>query len=229
MSVVIKLGSARDSRTVTPYAPPVPAPQGQPSRKAADPRDEEIARLGALLAERDAALATLGDQVSEARAEGEAAGRLAAELEAEEDRERSLELVRGGIEQAVAALADGRDRMEALALLVARTALEKLFGDDAGRKATVADLVKLQLEALERHMLLRIEVSRIDFPDTRELAELAGKSGLGPDQISANPDLAPGACRMQMRVGSLDLGLDQQWGAVRDLLDELAAMPGDRP
>lgn len=221
MSSVIKLGSERYAQVVAPYAA---APStGAEAAVLHDPYRDELQRLHALLAERDAALEDLRAEVGKARAEGEAAGRIAAELEVEESRERSLELLRDGIEQAGAAVADCQGQMEVLALMIARTALDKLFGDHAGRRTAVTELVVHQLRSIERQTLLQVEVSRLDFPNTGELAELAGQIGVAPVDVCANADLAAGACRMKLRVGTLEVGLDEQWSAIRGLLDDLAS------
>lgn len=232
MSTVIKLGSARTARIVAPYAPPPAAPVADVVRHdppKPDPRKAELDRLHALLAEHTAALKEAKAEVAKARTEGEAAGRAAAEMAVEDSREQALELLRGGIERALGTLADGREQMEVLALLVARTALEKLFGDDRGRKEAVGALVMRQLQSVERQTLLRIEVSRQDFPDTRELAAFATEIGADEKLVSANAEFPAGACRMQLRVGTLDVGVDQQWRAVRDVLDELAAAAEVQP
>jgi type III secretion protein L len=221
MNTVIKVGSAREAEVVTPYAPTIP--HRTIEAPPPDQRQEELDKLHALLAERDAALEELKSQIAKARIEGEESGRIAAELAAEDSRAKALELLGKGIEEAREALADGRERMEALALLIARNALDKLFGDDRERKAAIGDLVMRQLSTIERQMLLQIEVSRLDFPDTGELAALAHELGLAAQYISADSDLPAGACRMQLRVGTLDVGVDQQWGAIRGLLDELVA------
>lgn len=227
MSTVIKLGSACNARIVMPYASDLAAAPTEAVRP--DPYRGELDRLQALLAERDAALEKVPAQIKKARAEGEAAGRAAAEAAAEDSREQALALLREGIEQAQGTLADGREQMEVLALLIARTALEKLFGDDRGRKEAVGALVMRQLQSIERRMLLKIEVARLDFPDTRELAALAAEIGVDEDLVSANADFPAGACRMQLRIGMLEVGVDQQWGAVRGVLDELAAAAGAQP
>ena len=221
MNTVIKLGSAREAEVVTPYAPTIP--HGTTEAPPPDQRQEELDKLHALLAERDTTLEDLKSQIAKARTEGEETGRIAAELAAEDSRAKALELLRQGIEGAREALADGRERMEAVALLIARNALDKLFGDDRVRKAAIGDLVMRQLAAIELQMLLQIEVSWLDFPDTGELAALAQELGLAAQHISAASDLPAGGCRMQLRVGTLDVGVDQQWGAIRNLLDELAA------
>lgn len=221
MSSVIKLGSARYAEAVTPYASP---PSIGPADTApSDPHREEVQKLRALLAERDAELEELRAEVDKARVEGEAAGRIAAEAEVEDSREKALELLRNGIEHAGAAVADCQGQMEVLALMIARTALDKLFGDDSGRRAAVTELVVRQLRSIERQTLLQVEVSRLDFPNTDELADLAGQIGVAVDDICANAGLAPGACRMRLRVGTLEVGLDEQWGAIRNLLDDLAS------
>lgn len=225
MSAVIKLGSTQDASGIMPYAPDrrgTIAALAPPDRPP-DPLREEVERLRHLLAEREAALEGFAEAVEQARAEGEKAGRIAAELEADDSRERALELLRKGIGHAHEILADCGDRLEVLALLIARTAIEKLFGDDRARKEAVGALALRQVQSVEGQMVVKVEVSRMDFPDVAELAELAAEIGITPDLLSASTELAAGACRMQLRLGTLEVGLDQQWGAIRQLLDDLAS------
>lgn len=219
MNTVIKLGSAHHARIVAPYAPEAAGPA---DAIPADPYQQELDRLRGLLAEREQALDEAKAKIITARAEGETAGRNVAEREAEDAHEQALAALRQGIEQARETLADGCERMELLALWIARNALEKLFGDDPGRKEAVGALIMHQLQSIERQMLLKIEVSRLDFPNTRELVALAAEIGTDETLLSANADFPAGACHMQLRVGTLDVGIDQQWGAIRDLLDQLA-------
>lgn len=227
MSAVIKPGGAGRAHLVTPYAADLAAQAADAARP--DPQQEELERLRALLTARDATLEQAKKDVAKARAEGEAAGRKSAELAAKDSRDQALALLRRGIEQAQAALTAGREQMEVLALLIARTALDKLFGDDPRRKDAVAALVIRQLRAIDQQMLLAIEVSRVDFPSDDELAALAAEVGIEPEMVSANADFPAGGCSMQLRIGMLEVGTDQQWGAIRDLLDGLAGAVETRP
>lgn len=186
----------------------------------ADPRDDEIARLRLLLAEREAEISAHAEALDAARAEGVETGRKDAEDKFEHDREAALSALREGIEAARQALASSLERTEALALMLVRQALEKLFDDPGGRLTTIGALIARQLAEIGRDMVVGIEVSRLDFPDTREIAALAETLQVDPALVCASLDLSEGQCRMRLKLGAIDLGVDRQWGAVRALLDE---------
>ncbi|MBU6267859.1 MAG: hypothetical protein KGN34_09985 [Sphingomonadales bacterium] len=228
MTRVIKAGDLAHGLVIAPYTI-----AGEAERSAAatpvrrDPREAERARLEALLAEREAELEDLRGALAKARAEGEEAGRLAAELEFEDDRTAGLERLEQGIAAARDAMGQWHEHAETLALLIARSALAKLFAGDEARTAAVTDLVRRQLAVIERDTVLAVTVARRDFPDTREVAALAAKLGIEPGLLAVSDDLDAGGCRMKLQLGTLDLGLDRQWGAVRDLLDGLAGLAPD--
>ena len=71
-------------------------------------------------------------------------------------------------------------------------------------------------------MLLAVEVSREDFADGEALTALAHRLSPLAVVIEANPEMASGACVMRLRLGRLSIGIDQQWGVLRDLLTEMS-------
>lgn len=191
------------------------------------PLELEVERLRAELAARDAAIADHAEALILARAEGEASGREAAELDFTADHAEALERLDDGIAAALADLARELPMAQALALLALREVLARLFGDPGEREALLAGLLSHQLDRIGRELAVVIEVSRLDFPDTRDLDRLAEQTGLGADRLKALIDLPQGACRMRLRLGTIDLGIDRQWGAVRALLDEFTLPPGE--
>ena len=223
MTRVIKAGMAPAGLILAPLSgsdrlrEPV-APEPVP----ANPLLREIEQLRAALAEREAEIAGHAVALAAARAEGEAAGREAAELDFAADHAAALERLEDGIAAAQAELAKAMPMAEALALLALREALDKLFGDPARYHDLIAGLLNRQLDRIGRELTIAVEVSRLDFPDTRDLASLAEATGLGTERLKAQIDLPQGACRMKLRLGTLDLGIDRQWSAVRALLDEFA-------
>jgi flagellar biosynthesis/type III secretory pathway protein FliH len=225
MSQILKAGDDSHGFVVVPLEP-------APAAKAAareDPVTAELRRLRDVVSELEAEVAAHPGALEAARAEGEAAGRATAEAEVNEDREKSLELLAAGISVASDRLDDLLGRTELLGLLVARNAIAKLFGEDGAREAVVIGLAKHQLARIDREMLVAIEVSRLDFPDTREVEELAESLGIARTTVLVRDDLAAGDCRMRCRLGALDIGLDQQWGAIRELIDEWASERSPAP
>ena len=223
MSGVIKAGDRSFGPMIVALDLGREEPTGPATRE--DPLVSENARLRKLLAEKEAEIAVLGETVGHARAEGEDAGRLAAEQAFEDDRQEALRLLADGIARAQEGLGDFVERAEALALLFTRAIVDKLFGEDADRQRIVGDLLRHQIAQIERHSLVAIEVSRLDFPDTREVAELAARLQLDPTALRVDEGIDAGACRMRLKLGILEVGPDRQWQAVRDMLDGLAGAP----
>jgi flagellar assembly protein FliH len=195
----------------------------QPPVRAAEPPrpDPELARLREALAEaeqklteQDRLLGEIPAAIEGALAEGEEKGRAqAAEREAER-----LAIIGKAAEQALAGYAEGMAELERLAALLARTCLDRMLLADAGRTETVAALLRGQLTRLETETAVRIQVSAEDFPSPEALAALAP----APCEIIASPSLREGDCTIQLQLGTLDIGIGQQWGALRDALEEMA-------
>lgn len=192
----------------------------------ADPRDEEIERLSQVLRERDETIALHEKALREAREQGKQEGRAACEAEYVADRNAALAKLEAGIVAAQEALRDALGQSGALALLVGRQALEKLVHATEERQRLVADLIDRQLSRIADASELVIEVSRTDFPDTREVEQLAARLEIGSEQIKSSLGLDEGQCRMHWRLGTFEVGPRQQWGAIRDILDEYLADPG---
>jgi flagellar biosynthesis/type III secretory pathway protein FliH len=74
-----------------------------------------------------------------------------------------------------------------------------------------------------RAMLVDIRLSRLDFPDEADLASLADRVGSQSFRLVAGDDLPSGGCVMTLRLGRVSVGIDQQWPALRNLLDEMAS------
>ena len=184
------------------------------------PLQREIERLHDALAKHDTAIAGHAEALQSARSAGEAAGREAAQEEWVEDHSAALERLEAGLLAAKNSLGVALEQAQALALLVARAALDNLFGDPGSRNETLAALLARQLDRVGRELVVVVEVSRLDFPDTRELAALGQRIGLAKGQLTSLIDLPSAACRMRLRLGTIDLGIDRQWGAVRALIDE---------
>lgn len=219
MSRLIKASSAAMGETVSRW-PTVESPK--PTTIAA-PEESQLAQLLALIETKDKEIAMLQAAVEEARAAGEEAGRLAMELEIQDSREAQLTLLRASFEQARQDLADRLQSLEQLAVGIADAAIEKMLGEDADRRAIVVTLIRRQLAKLERHAIVAVEVSRPDFPHTAEIAALAAQLGVEAGMLVASEELASGDCRLRLKLGSADIGLGQQWNAIRSRIEALAA------
>jgi flagellar biosynthesis/type III secretory pathway protein FliH len=182
-----------------------------------------VARLEQALADRDkqdAKLRTDHEKALTAASEAAFERGLREAESLETERLTALEETLSGIGQAV------RTRLaetERLAAVLARDCLEILFGANNGHREDVERLLMLQLERIDSATVVEVRVSRGDFPDPSGLQEL--KQRVAPDgeiQVIADATLALGQCHMVLRLGRMEIGLDQQWPVLRDILDQLA-------
>jgi flagellar biosynthesis/type III secretory pathway protein FliH len=182
----------------------------------------DVEALTAQLAERDARLAELRAEAEAAFKKGEAAGRDAGLREAEDGNEKRLARLEAGIGQAQATFEDALAGLERLAPALAHEALAALLGQGDERPQLVAAVVRHQVQTLEARSLIEIEVSASDFPDDEAVAGLQGSLGsLGPI-IHASVSLKSGDCRIRLKLGTLDVGLDRQWAELAGLLRDMS-------
>jgi flagellar biosynthesis/type III secretory pathway protein FliH len=147
----------------------------------------------------------------------EAAAREAAAIDGER-----LTLIRKTAAEAVAELRQALGRLESLAPAVALAALDRLFADPGARSGFVLQQVRMQIQALAGRAVLAVEVAQRDVETEDAAAQLkALVEGVGAE-LRVLDTLPPGTCRLRTQLGGVDIGFDQQWGALRRLLEELA-------
>ncbi|MBO9714799.1 hypothetical protein [Sphingomonas sp.] len=213
MSALIKSGAPGAVRAFAPARerePRAPAPV-----PAADPRDAEIARLRGEIARLGAELAegkaSTDDVILKAYEKGRGEGLRDAEVREAE----RLDLLERVAEDALAAFGKRLDLLEALAPALAWAALDKLFADRTDwRDMTEAALAR-QLDALRRDAVLRVLVSSIDFPEGVSLPLIAGAS------VEREAGLRGGACRIECRLGEVEIDVREQWSALAALLEQM--------
>lgn len=180
---------------------------------APDPRlaeyEAEIARLEAALVshKREAARA-----IEAARAEGRDAAVAA-------DASRTAQVERG--------LADARatwdkrlEELELLAVTLARTALGKMFGESADLGELVTRTVAHHVAGLAADSVVGVRVSAADFPGDA-LDTLSARIDVARTRLAIDPDLDAGGCRIDLKLGAIDVEPARQWA----ILDgALAAM-----
>lgn len=180
---------------------------------APDPRlselEAEIARLEAALVshKREAASA-----IEAARAEGRDAAVAA-------DAKRTA-LVERGLAEARAAWDSRLEELELLAVALARAALAKMFGDSPDLGELVTRTVAHHLAGLATDSVVGVRVSADDFPGDA-LDALSARIDLARTRIAIDPDLDAGGCRIDLKLGAIDVEPARQWA----ILDgALAAM-----
>jgi type III secretion protein L len=176
---------------------------------------EEIAFLKTTLQNMEAAAA---EQAAAAREEGRREG-LASAANDEEGRVGAI------AQAALSAAADVADRLqslERLALLVAKAALAKVIVPTENQQALVAATINRAMATLEREAVLAIRVSACDFPDEEALAHFSARASIGTTLVRCDPEFGSGECRMDLKLGHLDLTLERQWRELTDWFDRLA-------
>lgn len=211
MSGVIKAGSA--DRMVRPIGavqarvgtePRVGPPPKSAIELALEDARDEISRL-------QTALIDARGIAEESETAAREAGRQEALLVARDEDDRRLASILDGVAAARSAWDDRLAKLDALAAMLARSALAKIFGDDAARAELVARAIALRVEALRGETVVSIRVSALDFPNTDALAALRADAGVGAIEVKADGVLAAGESRIDLQLGHVDVGISSQW------------------
>ena len=221
MSAIIKSSNVTDL-AVRPIAVPPPVPQISQAEEERERLQRKIADLERELRQRDAAIAELRLEVERALERGTAEGRTIGLAEAEDRQSERLALLKKGVEQAQSALSENLASLERLSAVLARECVDIILGDAEDRAEFLSSIVSAQIAKLDQAMILAVEVSDQDFPDEEALAALAERTGVASRMFSLRADMAPGGCVMTLRLGRMEIGLNQQWSTLRELLGEMA-------
>jgi flagellar assembly protein FliH len=216
MSALLEPGARTAVRSLAGMAAPLPR-GGATATPTADPVETERARLLREIERLGKALDDAGAEaqaaILDARAEGRSEGLADAEAR-EEDRVAAL---RDGIGEAAGAFATRLDLLDALAPQLVRTALGKLF-DAPERWCEIAEAMLVrQLGTLRRSAVVAVQVSAMDFPDPAAIRALDG----GAVRVETDSGLRAGACRIECKLGAIDLDVREQWQVLAGLLDEM--------
>lgn len=229
MSAIIKSGNITDLSTVRPIG----ALRSIAPTAAISRHDEELDRLRRRIAEldgglrqRDEAIGVLRTDVDrafkEGKTEGHAEGHKAGLAEAEDRQSERLSLLENAMQRAHAELADGLSSLERLSALLAQECLDKILGSPDDRVELLRLIIGTQIDKIDKAMLVDIELSRQDFPDDNALAALKEKIDASAFTLTVSADMPSGGCVMRLRLGRTDVGINQQWGVLRNLLTEMA-------
>lgn len=150
-------------------------------------------------------------QLSRARAEAKAD----AEAHFQRDETKALALLKETCGDARAALAEKLAEMDGLALLFCETALTPILGDADAYRDLVTHAIRRQCDALARDLIVRVVMSAADFPNAASGGALAQSIGLGGVDVVTTPDIVAGACRIELKLGAIDLSVSQYWSALQ--------------
>jgi type III secretion protein L len=172
--------------------------------------------IQALQAQVDRQLAAL----PQVRQEAEASGRAAERREIQEDQIEALRRLDAGIATAKEVLSERLGALDHLAVVLARTALERVFEDPAQMSDRVISAIRKQVGALETHSVLHVQVSSADFPASEDLARVASAFS-SRVSVLASPEMSAGECHIKLTLGGLEVGPKQQWRELSRLFDDL--------
>jgi flagellar biosynthesis/type III secretory pathway protein FliH len=224
MSALIKSGTFADPSFVRPLTS-LPG-SVSPAEQERDRLAMRIALLETELRQRDALAAELRAEAVKAFGDGKAHGRTLGLNEADTRDQERLSLMAATAERAHADLQESLSSLERLAALLARECLDIILGDANHRARALRKLLAVQMAKLEKSVVVEVAFSRRDFRTDEAVHAIAAEMELPAGMLTASDDLAPGACRMRLRLGQMEVGFDQQWGSLREVLDKVA-MCGD--
>jgi flagellar biosynthesis/type III secretory pathway protein FliH len=222
MTGLIKAANGAVDFNIHSFVSAKPAPKGKAiGTPTVHPLVAENEKLRSQIKSLEEQAATHESALAAAYDEGVSEGRIEREAEFEDDRAEALERLETGFSEANVVLAETLSRLDGIAALVACNVLEKMFGDLSTRQATVIDLVRHQFTKINHDMVVAVDVSRADFPNTAEAAGVAETLNIVPDRLRVIDALESGDCRIKLTLGELDIGLDRQWTSLRDALSAL--------
>lgn len=223
-ATLIKSGTPPEQFAVREYDVPKSVPAA-PIIKQDGERERLVRRVSALegeLRERERAIVTLRAQTAEVVASAREEGRAAGLQEAVDRQEARVAVLEQSLRRAEKNACDALATMERLSARLAEGCLDVMVGEHQSRAEWVAQLIRHQVTKIDKAMILQVVVSQDDFPDADVLQRLAERAKVPLTTVTSDRDLPSGNCQMKLRLGRLEIGINQQWGALRDVLDEMA-------
>jgi type III secretion protein L len=101
------------------------------------------------------------------------------------------------------------EALETLALDLAEAALSRVLADPTRHAGLLAETIAHHLQGMQRNVV-RVTVSRHDFPSEGALDLLASLPEQLRRSIEVSGDLPAGACHIDLALGHADLGLPSQ-------------------
>jgi len=223
MSSVIKSDRIAELSIVRPLislgAPPVVVSRQEEER---DRLHQRIAALEVALRQRDSALAGQRLEMATAIEQATEEGRRAGLAEAEDRQEQRLALLQASLSRSEADISERFQSFERLAALLAHECLSAMLEDPEHQSDVLQKMIAVQTAKIEKSLLVSVELSRADYPDRESVARLARQLDLPETSVAVSDNIAPGGCTMVLKLGRLEVGIGQQWGVLRELLEQIA-------
>ena len=219
MSGLIKAGAAQAIRPFTYRVEELPA--------AKSSEDPQLTALRLKIEALEQSVAQGPAALERAKREAKEAGKREALEGVRRDDEKQLAALKAALSAALQSWDARLAKIDGLAALLSKTALAKVFDDDAARTDLVLGLIARQMRHLRRETVLAVRVSPRDFPDAAALEAVAAQGGTGSASVVADPDLTAGDCRLDLQLGHVDIGPRTRWSELAALLDGFMAAEGE--
>jgi flagellar biosynthesis/type III secretory pathway protein FliH len=219
MSGLIKAGAAQSIR---PFAYRV---EELPAAKSTE--DPQLTALRLKIEALEQSVAQGPAALERAKREAKEAGKREALEGVRRDDEKQLAALKAALSAALQSWDARLAKIDGLAALLSKTALAKVFDDDAARTDLVLGTIARQMRHLRRETVLAVRVSPRDFPDAAALEAVAAQGGTGSASVVADPDLTAGDCRLDLQLGHVDIGPRTRWSELAALLDGFMAAEGE--
>lgn len=219
---VIKSGETSGRLHIRGLAlPPLAAPPTAEALRIAE-LEGQVSEMRRETDELRQAAAVLESAIVEGRREALAQGRAEGRKEAEDRSSERLTSLKEALGNIAGDFRQAMDRLELLSGDLAGLALGRIVGEAALRPGLIADTLRQATTELFRDSVVIAEVSRADFPDAVSLERLRLPQTAPAVEVRINDEMASGACRLRLKLGEADLGLDGQVARLRALLETRA-------
>jgi flagellar biosynthesis/type III secretory pathway protein FliH len=206
MSAVIKSGDA--SARVRPLTLVNAVLRPTKEDEERDQFRRKIAALEGEIRNREILIAGLRAEAEAAFARGKTEGRDEGVASAGKREAERLALLDGAARESREQFETALLSLDRLSTVLARDVLEIVFGDAEYRG--------------EASAVVEISVSAADFPDKKAALSAANRAGVASRVSVVVADAPSGSCAITLRLGRLEVGIDQQWGVLRERLTELS-------
>ncbi|MFZ2031069.1 MAG: hypothetical protein WAU68_12215 [Vitreimonas sp.] len=124
--------------------------------------------------------------------------------------EDALVTLQSGLASALAKLDAHFADADKFGLVFALAAIERLVTEPSRYQELLAACINEQVSGLRRDTIVSIVVSAEDFRDEVRLANLAAALGASVI-ITTDDNIVAGSCRIELRLGAIDVSLPQYW------------------
>ncbi len=120
------------------------------------------------------------------------------------------------------------EELNASAVMICENALARLLGNPARYGELIEVAIKHHLEVLQQDMVINLRVSAEDFPQQESLAAIANAAKTSPASVEHDPSLKSGSCRVELRLGTIDISLPEYWNALQRSFSRLKLLAEQR-